>query len=77
MNKIAIRRHSDATESRSLTITAAAMAALALHLSFAVTLIKTGTAGERLHAQQAAEAAPVVADLGRLPMITVIGRRAG
>lgn len=67
----------DATESRSLTLIAAATAALALHLSFAVTLIKTGTAGERLHAQRAAEAVSTVADLGRLPTITVVGRRTG
>ncbi|MCX7072302.1 MAG: hypothetical protein NTW01_15085 [Gammaproteobacteria bacterium] len=75
-NKNAIRRH-DASESRSLTLAAAAMAAVALHLSFAVALIKTGTAGERLHALRAVEANRAVADLGSLPMITVVGRRAG
>lgn len=76
MNKTATRNASDATESRGLTITAAVMAALALHMSFAVTLIKTGTAGERVYAQRAVEATRVVADLGSLPMITVVGRRA-
>ncbi len=64
------------TESRSLVITAAVMAAVALHLSFAATLIKTGTAGERVHAQRAVAATRLVADLGTLPMINVVGRRA-
>lgn len=77
MKKTATRAADGADESRGLTITAAVMAALALHVSFAVTLIKAGTAGERVYAQRAVEAPRVVADLGSLPMIHVIGRRAG
>ena len=65
------------TESRSLLVTAALTAAIALHLSFAVLLIKTGTEGERVYAQRAVEATRTVADLGTMPAIVVVGRRAG
>lgn len=77
MNKTTARARRTADDQRSLTFVAAAMAALALHLSFATTLIKTGTAGERMHARGAAHAVRLVADLGTLPTITVVGRRAG
>ena len=77
MTQNTIRTTGDATESRGLTLAAAAMAALALHMSFAATLIKTGTAGERVIALRAVEVTRVVADLGTLPTIHVVGRRAG
>lgn len=77
MKKIAARAEHGADDHRGLTVTAAVMAALALHMSFAATLIKTGTAGERVYAQRATEAPGLIADLGSLPMIHVVGRRAG
>ena len=77
MKKTANRAATGADESRGLTVTAAVMAALALHMSFAATLIRTGTAGERVYAQRAIEAPRLIADLGSLPMIHVVGRRAG
>lgn len=70
-----IRSDADGT-SPALLRTAAIMATLALHLTFAVALIRSGTDAERMLAQQRAAQAPVVADLGSLPMITVVGRRA-
>lgn len=76
MKKTAARAEHGADDNRGLTITAAVMAALALHMSFAATLIKTGTAGERVYAQRSVDATRVVADLGSLPMINVVGRRA-
>lgn len=63
-------------ESGGLQTTAAIMAALALHMSFAVALIRSGTDAERIYAQQSVELPRTVADLGTLPAIRVVGRRA-
>ncbi len=71
------RRAESDGESRGLQMIAAVMAALALHMSFAVALIRSGTDAERIHARQSVAPARAVADLGSLPMIHVVGRRAG
>lgn len=60
---------------RGLLLGAAVLAAAALHLGFAASLAGSGTDGERIHARQAAATPRLVADLGVLPMITVVGRR--
>lgn len=71
------RRTESDGDSRGLQMIAAVMAALALHMSFAVVLIRSGTDAERIYARQNVELARAVADLGTLPMIRVVGRRAG
>ncbi len=64
------------SEGHALPFTAALTAAVAFHLLFAVTLIRTGTDAERIYAQQArAEIGSKLADLGSLPTIHVVGRR--
>ncbi|WP_022978663.1 hypothetical protein [Nevskia ramosa] len=72
----ASRRLAAREEGRGLQTTAAIMAALALHMSFAVALIRSGTDAERIYAQQSVELSGTVADLGTLPAIRVVGRRA-
>jgi len=72
----ASRRSAAREEGRGLQTTAAIMAALALHMSFAVALIRSGTDAERIYAQQSVELPRTVADLGSLPAIRVVGRRA-
>ncbi|MDP3294040.1 MAG: hypothetical protein Q8M37_04770 [Nevskia sp.] len=71
------RRAESDSENRGLQMTAAIMAALALHMSFAVALIRSGTDAERIYAQRSVVQARAVADLGTLPAIRVVGRRAG
>lgn len=71
------RREAADGESRGLRMAAAVMAALAIHMSFATALIRSGTDAERIHAAQGVELSRAVADLGTLPMIRVVGRRAG
>jgi len=62
--------------SRWLLRSAVVSAGLALHLMFAVVLVRAGTDAERIAARQQAELIRAVADLGTLPTIHVIGRRA-
>jgi len=71
----AIHAAHDRGSRRALVLGAAVFAAAAVHLSFAASLIRLGTEGERIHAQLAPATPGLVADLGELPVITVVGRR--
>lgn len=73
----AVHAAHDRQSRHRLVLGAAVLAAGVLHLSFAMSLAQTGTDGERIHASRASIDAGLVADLGELPMITVVGRRVG
>lgn len=60
---------------RGLVLGAAVVAAAMLHLSLAVSLMRSGTDGQHILARQTVASPRLVAHLGELPMITVVGRR--
>lgn len=71
----AVHAAHDRSARRGLVFGAAVLAAAALHLSLAASLMRSGTDGQHILARQAVATPRLVAHLGELPMITVVGRR--